>query len=136
MDSIEKPAPRGDGLNGEFYSFTAREELRFQQCDDCSTWRHMPRHTCARCHSANWGWQKSSGRGTLYTWNISYRSFHPAFNDSIPYSVCVIDMEEPGIRMLSQLVGIDPADYRLGMLVEVAFLPRGETKLPVFRLRR
>ncbi len=134
MTDIEKPIPRRDNLNGEFFSYTSRQELRFQKCDDCGSWRHMPRHTCARCHSPNWSWQKSGGRGKLYSWNINYRSFHPAFNDDTPYSVCVIEMEE-GVRMVSQLVDIDIADYRLDLPVEVVFAPRGDAMLPMFRPR-
>jgi uncharacterized OB-fold protein len=134
MTVTEKPVPRRDGLNGEFYSFTAREELRFQKCDDCGSWRHMPRHSCARCHSTAWSWQRSSGRGKLYSWNVNHRSFHPGFNADVPYCVCVIEMEE-GVRLISQLVDINLEDYRLDLPVEVVFVPRGDARLPMFRPR-
>lgn len=133
MTTLEKPSPRGEGLNGEFYGFCARDELRFQKCSDCGSWRHMPRHACPRCHSLTWTWEISSGRGRLYSWTVCHRSFHPAFNESIPYAVCVIEMEEDGVRVLSQIVGLEPAEFRLGMSVEVAFLARGNTKIPVFQ---
>lgn len=133
MATLEKPAPRGEGLNGEFYRFCAQDELRFQKCSDCGSWRHMPRHTCPKCHSWNWSWEPSTGRGTLYSWTVCHRSFHPAFDDSLPYAICVIEMEESGVRVLSQVIDPDPAAFRLGLPVRVAFLPRGDTKIPVFR---
>lgn len=132
MTAIAKPSPRGEGLNGEFYAYCANDELRLQKCSDCGTWRHMPRYTCARCHSWNWSWEKSSGRGTLYSWTVCHRSFHPAFNESLPYAVCVIEMDE-GVRILSQMVDLDPAEFRLGLPVTVDFMPRGDTRIPVFR---
>jgi uncharacterized OB-fold protein len=132
MIAIEKPGPRGEGLNGAFYAYCAGDELRFQKCSHCGSWRHMPRYTCAECQSRDWSWEASSGRGTLYSWTTCHRSFHPAFNESLPYAVCVIEMEE-GPRLLSQIVDLDPSRFRLGMKVEVTFLPRGDTKIPVFR---
>lgn len=134
MTEISKPLPRRESLNGEFFSFTARDQLRFQKCADCGAWRHMPRHTCACCHSADWSWEASSGRGELYSWNVNHRSFHPAFNEDVPYAVCVIELEE-GVRMIAQLINVDISDYRLGLPLEVVFVPRGDAKLPMFRPR-
>ena len=133
MIAVDKPAPRGEGLNGAFYAHCAQGELRFQKCAHCGSWRHMPRYTCAKCHAAEWSWERSSGRGTLYSWTVCHRSFHPAFDDSLPYAICVIEMEEEGVRVLSHMVDLDPSDFRLGLKVEVDFLERGDTRIPVFR---
>lgn len=126
-----KPVPRGDGLNGEFYAHAANGELRFQRCDDCATWRHMPRHTCAQCGSAKWHWALSSGRGTLYSWTVTHRSFHPGFNEDLPYAIAIVEMEE-GVRIVSQIQDLQNEDYRLGLPLKVGFVERGEFTLPIF----
>ena len=35
-----------EDFNGEFYRFCKDHELRFQRCQDCGAWRHMPRESC------------------------------------------------------------------------------------------
>ena len=52
MSDYAKPLPRGEDVNGEFYQFCKQHELCFQRCQDCSTWRHMPRESCATCGSS------------------------------------------------------------------------------------
>ena len=38
-----RPLPALQGLTGEFYAWCRQGELRFQRCDACETWRHVPR---------------------------------------------------------------------------------------------
>lgn len=132
MTRQAKPVPRRDGLNGEYYDHAGHGDLRFQRCGDCGTWRHMPRYTCASCGSASWSWEKSSGRGTLYSWTVTHRSFHPGFNQDVPYAVVVVEMEE-GVRVVSQIEGIEPSAYRLGMKLAAVFAQRDDVSLPVFK---
>jgi len=120
MSEVPKPLPRRDGLNGEFYDHCARGELRFQRCADCSTWRHMPRFSCAECGSTRWSWEKSSGRGTLYTWTVCHRAFHPGYTGDVPYAVAIVALEE-GPRIVTQIVDRKPGELRLEMPVEVVF---------------
>jgi uncharacterized OB-fold protein len=45
----------------------------------------------------------------------------------------VVDLEE-GIRLVTNLVGVDPADVRIGMPVELELVPvDDELTLPMFR---
>jgi uncharacterized OB-fold protein len=53
MSDYAKPLPRGEDMHGEFYQFCKQHELRFQRCQDCDAWRHMPRESCAACGSFN-----------------------------------------------------------------------------------
>jgi uncharacterized OB-fold protein len=133
MSNPAKPVPRGDGLNGEFYAYCARGELRLQKCGGCGAWRHMPRHSCAECGSDQWSWERSSGRGTVYTWTVCRRAFHPAFEKDLPYAVAVVAMEE-GPRVVAEIVDLAPDRLRLEMPVEVVFEKVAENVvLPKFR---
>ena len=131
-----KPLPVMHGLTQEFYDWCRQGELRFQRCSECGTWRHVPREMCAECGSFRWDWDRSSGRGTIFTWTVVVRALHPAFKESVPYAPVVIEMEE-GVRVLSEVVDCSPDELEIGMPVEVAFeLVTPEVTLPKFRRAR
>ena len=80
-------------------------------------------------------WRAVSGRATLYTFCIQYRSTLPGFVDAGPFVTAIVELAE-GPRLMSLLVGVaaDPAGIRCGMPVEVAFVDYDDGQsLPVFR---
>ncbi len=120
MSEYTLPLPELDGLHGEFFAHCKNHTLHFQRCDDCQTFRHVPREMCAECGSWNWSWQPSSGRGKVFTWTVVARPMHPAFVDACPYAPVVVEMEE-GVRLLSEVVDVAPANLEIDMAVEVQF---------------
>jgi uncharacterized OB-fold protein len=118
--AIPRPLPRLDGLNGEFYTECARQGcLVFQRCDACGAFRHPPRILCAACASDRVSWVPSTGRGTIFSWTVTHRATHPAFASEAPYAVVVTELEE-GVRLVSGLRELAPAQLALGLAVEVA----------------
>jgi hypothetical protein len=78
-------------------------------------------------------WVESSGKGWVYACSISYQPAHPAFADDVPYVLAIIELDE-GVRMHSNVVGIDPKEVEIGMRVEVAWDDvTPEFSLPKFR---
>ena len=133
MSDYTKPLPRGEDLNGEFYQFCRQHELRFQRCDNCQHWRHMPRASCPHCQSLNWSWQCASGKGKVFSWTVSHRALNPGFADELPYASVIVEMEE-GVRMVSNLVDIDLNDLRIDLPVQVFFEDVDDNiSLPKFR---
>ena len=132
--AIPKPGPTLDGMTAEFYGFCPNGELRFQRCDGCGTWRHPPRVRCAKCGSGEWTWTRSSGRGTVFTWTTVHQAMHPAFAADVPYVVSVVETDE-GVRIVTNLLGVDPTEVRLGLPVAVEFETRPDgVTLPQFRV--
>jgi uncharacterized OB-fold protein len=131
-----RPLPEpDDALVGAFWEHCSRGELRFQRCDDCGTWRHLPRVLCARCRSAKWSWERSSGRGTIFSWTVTHQRLVRDFPDPVPYAVVVVELEE-GVRMVSGIRDVEPASLTLDLPVEVVFETVDEgVKLPFFRPR-
>ncbi len=128
-----KPLPNLEGLAKEFYDYCTAGELRFQRCSHCSQWRHVPREMCAECGSFAWTWERSTGHGSVFSWTVVERALHPDFEEDTPYAVVVVEMDE-GVRLLSRVVDIAPADLQIGMSVEVAFDPVTDgLALPRFR---
>lgn len=133
MSDYTKPLPRGEDYNSEFYQFCKQHELRFQRCTACGTWRHMPRESCQSCHSFAWTWERSSGKGQLFSWTVIHRALHPGFADDLPYPVVIIELEE-GVRLVSHLVDLSAEEYHLGLPVEVTFDDvTPDVTLPKFR---
>lgn len=120
MSEYTKPLPRGEDYNGEFYQFCKQHELRFQHCTQCNTWRHMPRESCRECGSFEWTWERSSGKGKLFSWTIIHRALHPGFTDDLPYATVLIELDE-GVRLVSHVVDLAIEDLAIGLPVEVIF---------------
>ncbi len=132
-NAIPKPLPELEDLAGEFYAHCKRGELHFQRCTACAAWRHVPREMCAECGSWDWKWERSSGRGRVFTWTVVVRALHPAFQDRCPYAPVVIEMEE-GVRILSEVEDCSPDELEIDMPVEVVFdAVSDEVTLPKFR---
>jgi uncharacterized OB-fold protein len=131
--AYDKPLPELEGFSGDFFGFCAEGELRFQRCGDCGVWRHVPRELCAECGSWTWSWERSSGRGSVFSWTVVGRALHPAFGESVPYAPVIVELAE-GVRMLSSVVDCPPEELAIGMPVEVVFdAVTPEVTLPRFR---
>ena len=115
-----KPLPALAGLTKEFYDFCRRRELRFQRCARCEAWRHVPRDMCAECGSFEWRWERSSGRGRIFTWTLVARAMHPAFASDVPYAAVVIEMNE-GVRIVSNVIDCPVDELTIDAPVEVVF---------------
>jgi uncharacterized OB-fold protein len=88
---------------------------------------------CPACHSLEHEWVELAGTGTVYSYALLHHPQHPAFDYPVP--AVLVDLDE-GIRMVSNLVGLDPADIRIGMAVEVRFVPtEDDLAVPVFQPR-
>jgi uncharacterized OB-fold protein len=133
MAEHPKPLPELTGHSGEFYGFCRQGELRFQRCDACGAWRHVPREMCADCGSWDWTWARSSGLGRVFSWTVVTRALHPAFAHDVPYAPVVVELDE-GVRLLTHVTDVPPEDLEIGMRVAVHFDPVTEAvTLPRFR---
>lgn len=115
-----KPLPRVDQESKGFWEASRRHELYLQRCTRCRSMRYYPRALCPRCLSDATEWVLSSGRGTVYTYTVTHQNQAAGFRDALPYVLAYVELDE-GVRMLTNIVGCDPADVKIGMPVEVVF---------------
>ena len=107
--------------------------LMLMACNACSTVYHYPRPVCPSCWSENVAWRSASGKGVVYTFSTVHVNDLPPFAGQVPYVAAMVDLEE-GVRISTRLVDCAPEEVRIGMAVEVAFVPLTEDiTLPVFR---
>ena len=103
----------------EFFWNGVRDgELRVQQCSECSALSHPPKPICSACGSFELGHLAVSGAGTVYSHVTFHKPPSPGFDE--PYNVSVIELAE-GVRLVSQVVGVQPGKVAIGMPVEVEF---------------
>lgn len=128
-----RPAPPVTELSQGFWDAVARRELAVQRCVDCRVLRHYPQPFCPECHSSDFDWAPVSGLGHIYSYTVAHRAFHPAWKEHVPYVIATIELDE-GVRMVCDLLELDPDDVAIGQRVEVGFaeLP-GQGWMPRFK---
>jgi uncharacterized protein len=132
---MERPLPSPSPLTVGFWDAARRRQLVVQRCSACGVFRHYPQYLCPACYSDSWAWTPVVGTGTVDSYAVAYRSFHPTWNDRIPYAVVTVTLDE-GVRMVSDLDPDDTARVAIGLPVQVFFedVPGTKITLPRFRL--
>lgn len=117
-----------------YWDGAAQGELKLQVCATCGHRPFPPHANCERCGATDLNWQKASGKGTVYTYTVSYRPPHPLFREQCPMVIAVVELAE-GPRLITNIVECDPETVTVGMAVEVVFEPIDESDvvLPVFK---
>lgn len=114
--------------------WNASKEKRFvlQCCDGCEKFVFYPRDFCPHCFGESLSWRDVSGNGTIYAVSVMHKPGNPLMASRIPYAVAIVELDE-GVRMLTNLVGCEPGEARIGMKVRVTWeaLPDGK-HLPLF----
>jgi len=114
-----KPIPSPSDATVPFWSACAEGRLTMRRCLDCGT-RFTPTRAACRCGSTRLEWADASGRGTVFTYTVVHRAPDPAFRADLPYVIAIVELEEGG-RLMSNLVGCDPAAVRVGLPVKAVF---------------
>jgi len=98
-----------------------------QRCSDCSQHVFYPRAICPHCGGTALAWVEPKGTATVYS-TTTVRRKPEAGGD---YDVSLIDLDE-GVRMMSRVEGIPPADVKIGMRVRAKVIDDRGTGLVVF----
>ena len=118
--NFPRPIPEFDAQ--EFWEGCNRGELLMQRCSSCKKFRWLPQPMCPACHSIEGEWVKVSGKGTVYSYTIITHPVHPAARSRVPYNVAQVQLDEdPQLILITNLVGIQNEDIRIGMPVRVVF---------------
>lgn len=113
-----------------FFDAARNHQLAVQKCDACGTLRFPAAPLCLACDSDKASWVTVSGRGQVFSFTVMHRAYHPAIK--VPYTLAVIELNE-GVKMTSNIIGIEPSKVKCGMPVEVVFEKlNDEVTLPKF----
>lgn len=128
----KRPLPGISDDTRFFWDGARAGKLLIQRCKGCGELRHPPGPVCPSCHSFEWDTVEASGRGTVYSFVVMHYPEVPPFDH--PNPIVLVELQE-GTRLISQIVGIQPGEVRIGQAVQVEFnsFNDGELVLPQFR---
>lgn len=118
--AASRPLPIPDERSQPFFDGAKRGVLMVQRCRDCAAWHWPVREICSECLGADLEWAEASGSGTVHSFGVMHRVFHPAFADAVPYNLAVIELAE-GPRVNSNLVDVENEAIAVGMAVAARF---------------
>ena len=141
-----RPLPTPADWDRGYWEAAARGSLVVQTCAGCGLVRNFPRLLCPDCASFDFEWVPAKGTGTLYSWSVLRRSFHPGFVD-LPLIIAIVELDDhPTVHLVTNLVDLadgvldDPEECQrvleLDAPVEVTFERLATITLPQFRLVR
>jgi uncharacterized protein len=132
-ETYAKPLPVPSEESRPFWEACRRHEFRLQRCAVCQRYWFPPSNVCPECLSDQWEWALASGGGTVFSFVVFHRVYHPGFRDAVPYPVALIALDE-GPRFLSNVIDCAVEDIRVGMPVQVVFEDvTDDCTLPKFR---
>ena len=130
----EKPfrvLPRVTERNRHFWTGGAEGKLRFLRCRSCRTYVHPPAPVCPSCLSRDVAPEAVSGRATVLTFTLNHQPWVPAPDH--PYAIAIVEIEEqPGLRLMTNLVNCPPESVQIGMPVRVVFEQHEDVYVPLF----
>ena len=114
------PPPLADAITLPFWRAAAEHRLVVQRCTSCEHTRLPPAPICPECRSFDSDWRQVSGRGEVYTYTVVHRPI--AAGQPLPTVIAVIALEDSGgVRILSNVVDVDPSALAIGMPVELVW---------------
>lgn len=132
VDGLPVIAPRATLETKIFWDATAQGKLLLKRCDRCDTVIWYPRDICSACGSLDTTWFEASGKATVYSCTVTHKG-QGAYRDSGPFVLAYVELEE-GPRLMTNIVGADPASIHIGQAVEVVFHDTGQgSAVPRFR---
>jgi uncharacterized OB-fold protein len=116
-----------------FWEGTARGELRIQQCGGCGALRHPPGPMCPHCNETKPAHIVASGLGEVYSYVVHHHP--PVPGHTLPFVIALVELAE-GVRLLAELVDVQPEDVQVGLPVRIGFVKvDDELTMPVWRSR-
>jgi uncharacterized OB-fold protein len=125
----ERAFPLPDADTQPFWDGIASGVLRIQRCRDCVRPVFYPRAVCPHCMTGTLEWVDTGGAGHIHSFTVVHRAPNE-YREDAPYVVALVDLAE-GVRLMTRLVGVEPAGVSIGMPVELAI--QGDPPLPYFR---
>lgn len=130
-ESIALPEPDMGEQGRPFWDALQQGALTFQRCNTCGHAWLPARSECPRCLGDAWHREPARGDAALVSWVVYHQSYHPAFQQRLPYTVAVVQLAE-GPRMISNIVGVAAAQLRIDQPLRLVIEDDGGLAVPRF----
>lgn len=115
-----------------FDEFLKEKKLMGSHCTVCNKDFLPPRPICPQCHGDQMTWVEFSGKAKLAAFTSIYIAptamIEAGYGRDNPYLAGVVELEK-GVKISAQIQGLDakkPEDIKIGTLLQVEFVERGE----------
>lgn len=108
-----------EALLAPFWQGLRAGQLLVQRCASCAQLQWPPTTRCASCWSAELAWEPQAQAGTVWSFAVYHRAFHPGFADRVPYAVALVDLDNG--PQLPGLVVEPRSELCIGARVVAAF---------------
>ena len=130
MTAGARPRPEPRGEERIFFDAAARGHVGLCRCRACG--RHfLPRVVCPFCWAQDPEAVDAAGTGSVHSFTVLHRAGMAGFEDDVPYVVALVELDE-GVRLVSNVVEIDPDDVRIGLRLRAVFAERDGVSFPRF----
>ncbi len=102
-----------------FWDGMSAGELRIQRCGGCGALRHPPGPSCPQCGSAEPGYVRAAGTGTVFSYVVHHHP--PVPGKQLPLVIALVELDE-GVRLLAEMPGVAADQVRIGMPVQIEYL--------------
>lgn len=116
MDDFFEPRISAD--TRAFWEGCREHKLRFQRCIACGKVRWPAGRLCPDCLSEEADIVDLPAEGTIYSYIIMRRAFHPSLNEKVPYVVATVDLAD-GVRILANVPMEEAEEIRCGDSVDI-----------------
>jgi uncharacterized OB-fold protein len=117
--------------NQHFWTGGAQGELRLLCCALCKHLIHPPAPVCPQCLSRKLEIATLSGRGIVHTYTVNHQPWYPGM--ATPFVIAIVELvEQPGLRLTTNLVNCPIEQVKIGMPVRVVFENHDPVWIPLF----
>jgi uncharacterized OB-fold protein len=102
----------------EFVAGLDRGVLVVGRCAGCGRVQWPPRSLCGSCRGGDFEPYEIEPAGTVYTFTVVHRAFHPWFAERVPYGVAVVDVAD-SLRLTGLFEPVDALRCGLDVRGEV-----------------
>ncbi len=114
-----RPLPVPSATTKFFWEAARRGKLALQYDPVAKQYQFWPRTISVATGRQNLEWREVSGLGQLYSYTVTHVPT-PGFEDRGAYPIGLVELDE-GVRIIANLVNVDPAALKIGMRLKVAF---------------
>ncbi|NNN19324.1 MAG: hypothetical protein HKL84_05665 [Acidimicrobiaceae bacterium] len=130
MSGVHRPVPRPSPETVPFWEACQQERFLLPRCSQCGSFWFPPTAFCPECWSPNWDWHEATGLGSLHSFVIFRRQYHPAF--VTPYAVGVVHLKE-GPNILGRILTNDFEKLHVEMPLTLMWDRAEEWVIPAFQ---
>lgn len=88
--------PETDVGSAPYWDSLRRHRMEVQACASCGRRRFPVAPACPYCAQPESRWEVPDGMGEVYSFIVVHRTFDPAFEDAVPYTIATVDLDGGG----------------------------------------